>query len=315
MTNSKRIYFGVVAALMLASGAQADSNKINWISNGHFYQRFERNFTWEESKAYCEGLSAHLVTITSAEEQTFIDNSLLSQSISYSFNYYHIGGSDAAQEGTWKWVTGEPWVYGNWDSGQPSNGSGENYLIINDYYGDWSDSAASGSNIKGFICEWSYNTFIGASAVPDLNGNDVAEVAALYVNYKTSQHTVAIKDGQSGALLSTLTFATDDHPPIGVVTLKDINDNGVPEIAVLYTDTTIGDSKVAIKDAKNNAATLRKYSVLGLSYTPKNITASPDLNDIGSSKFTVIGVEGATGKAQARIIDSLTGKSVGKAVY
>jgi len=294
---------------------QADSNKTKWNGNGHFYQRFDRAFTWSESKAYCESLSAHLATITSAGENTFIHSNLLPKnSTSY---YYHIGGSDAVQEGTWKWITGEPWSYNNWYSGQPSNENDENYLVINDSLGSWFDTGNNwgvGSNVKGLICEWSYNNFVGSTVIPDLNGNGRHEIAALYVDYKTSKHTVQIKDSGTGKVISTLTFATDDHPPLGVVSVDDFSGNDIPEIAVLYVDPNFGVPKVMVKDAKNNSKTLKNFSVLGLGYIPKNITSAPDLNGNGSSEISVIGIDGATGKARSETRDS-QGALIGKASY
>ncbi|WP_052700250.1 C-type lectin domain-containing protein [Methylocucumis oryzae] len=304
--------------LITSTGAYADSNKIKWDSNGHFYQRFDRNFTWNESKAYCESLSAHLATITSDEENTFITSKVLPGG-SYA-DYYYIGATDETTEGVWKWITGEPFAYNHWQPGQPNCRNGENYLLI--YYTDsfWIDGFDdNGASNEGLICEWSYNTFIGSTAigstaVPDINGNGYDEIAALYVDYQTSQHNVVIKDSKTGKLLSKLSFATDDHPPLGVVSVADLNDNGLPEIAVLYTDPSTGVPKVTIKDVKNNKQTLKSFNVLGLGYTAKDITAIADLNGNGTDELTVIGVNGATGKAKSETRDSL-GKILGKAEF
>ena len=42
-----------------------------------------------------------------------------------------IGLNDAASEGTWEWVTGEPFSYANWDGGEPNNQGDEDYVFIN----------------------------------------------------------------------------------------------------------------------------------------------------------------------------------------
>ena len=123
--------------------------------------------TWTNAKAYCEGLGGHLATITSAEEQAFIEQLLLVGQK----NQYWLGGTDEQQEGVWTWVTGEPWSYTNWDPGQPDNYHGlEDYLQIynkaNGIRFKWNDipvdNAYSGDpnsfyidNI-GFICEWEH---------------------------------------------------------------------------------------------------------------------------------------------------------------
>ncbi|GHU37861.1 hypothetical protein FACS1894105_10740 [Clostridia bacterium] len=85
--------------------------------NGHSYKVYEQSMTWTDAKAYAESLGGHLVTITSAAEQTFIE-SIRSSSDSAKINYW-IGASQANSSSKWQWVTGETWDYTNWGSGQP----------------------------------------------------------------------------------------------------------------------------------------------------------------------------------------------------
>lgn len=142
----------------ISSDAMSSSSSVhNWTFNGHKYQRFEMNKTWKGAKRYCESLGGHLATITSLDEQTYIENLGLKPG----FNYW-IGATDEDEEDQWKWVTGEPWEYTLWDIGQPDNyqsinGIEENYLqIISDYDYKWNDSANEQDETAeiGFICEW-----------------------------------------------------------------------------------------------------------------------------------------------------------------
>jgi hypothetical protein len=55
---------------------------------------------------------------------------------------YWTGGSDAAQEGTWRWSAGHPWSYSNWDAGQPQGSSNENCAVVMDN-GKWHDQPCS----------------------------------------------------------------------------------------------------------------------------------------------------------------------------
>lgn len=290
---------------LIAANVQADSAKLLWTGNGHYYQRFDNStITWTDAKTACENKVAHLATITSATENTFIKTKFLASAPGY---YYALGASDAVQEGAWKWVTGEPWSYTDWS--YFNNSSSYNYLYTDSDSG-WLDDTANTSSRDGYICEWSYNTFINSVIVPDLNGNGKAELANLYVDYVTGKHTVKINDSGTGALLSTLTFATSYTAPLGLVTVSDLNNNSIPEIAVLAGNI------VTIKDAKNNNAILIGFAVMvndfgvPTGYKAKNISVSGDLNGNGSSELSIMGVNSATGKTRVEIRDSKTGQLI-----
>ncbi|SJM91912.1 C-type lectin domain-containing protein [Crenothrix polyspora] len=304
----------LVSSALCVVNAQADTNKLKWAGNGHFYQRFDRAFTWNDAKTYCENLSGHLATITSEQENAFIGTKIMPTN---SVDYYFLGANDAQLEGTWKWITGERWDYNHFYNGQPENRDTEDYLVINSYsYYDysWYDQYDSNTQTKGFVCEWSFNNVVASTALPDTNGNRSADLAVLYVDYKTSKHSVHIRDGSSKKILKTMAFETNDRPPLGVVALADINGNGKPEIAVLYIDTESSAPRVGIKDAATGV-TLKDFAVLGLNYTPKNITSTVDVNGNKSSEITMLGVDGANGKSRSETRDSKTAAIINFAVF
>lgn len=136
--------------------------------NNHQYELYDLSMSWREAKEYCESLGGHLVTITSAEEQAFIE-SLLPEP--YTKRQYWLGAS--LEDGAWHWVTGETFEYTNWDRNQPDHQSREEYAEIFNCSGDggaypatrykWNDithNNVSGSNpvvgadAIGFICEY-----------------------------------------------------------------------------------------------------------------------------------------------------------------
>lgn len=86
--------------------------------NGHSYYRSTSSMTWTNAKAACENMGGHLVTITSAAENTFVFNTWPSG---------WIGFTDEAVEGQWKWVTNETVTYTNWNGGEPNNAGNEDY--------------------------------------------------------------------------------------------------------------------------------------------------------------------------------------------
>jgi len=87
--------------------------------NGHSYYRSTGSAFWLTAKANCEAMGGHLVTVTTAAENTFI------------FNLWPsgwIGLTDEVTEGVWRWVTGEAYSYTSWNPGEPNNAGNEDYV-------------------------------------------------------------------------------------------------------------------------------------------------------------------------------------------
>lgn len=129
--------------------------------NEHLYLVVNRDVTWEMAVRDCELLGAHLVTIQSAQENEFVHNLVR---VSW------LGGSDADHEGTWTWITGEPWEYTNWVAGEPNNHgeTGEHYLSYSGEEGnsvrEWNDLPA---DVRlNFVCEWGVDSQIIDSPTP-----------------------------------------------------------------------------------------------------------------------------------------------------
>ncbi len=148
--------------------------------NGHYYQRIDiLGLTWRDSQSYCESLGGYLATATSAEENEFLFRNFAMNHVVW------LGATDEAEEGRWRWVTKEPFVYENWAPGEPNNsGKVEHYLVMGNspsiwtgqtyrrygYNSAWNDQnlsgRLSGTAIVVPLCEWD-----SASAIrqkPDL---------------------------------------------------------------------------------------------------------------------------------------------------
>ena len=116
----------------------------NWITNpvnGHFYKLVSGE-TWQEceDKAVVQG--AHLLTINDEDEQKWLITT-------FGVNKrYWIGYTDKDEEGTWKWISGDPSDYTNWADGEPNNWNDcEDYAEMNwTTDGKWNDSGPCSSD-------------------------------------------------------------------------------------------------------------------------------------------------------------------------
>jgi len=106
--------------------------------------------SWTASSTLCESYGGHLATISSTYENSAV---MMAAKLTPDSDACWIGGSDQALEGTWTWVTGEPFSYTNWNPGEPSGGS-ENCTAMwgpGGLFGTWND--ASDGNLYYCIME------------------------------------------------------------------------------------------------------------------------------------------------------------------
>ena len=118
--------------------------------HGNTYYFVNREVTWFEAKKLCENMGGHLATIGSAEENAYVLGIVQNTQA-------WLGATDRANEGEWRWITGEPFNYTNWAGNQPDNcggeqEEGESYLHFSwESGGQWNDNA--GCALLPFVCE------------------------------------------------------------------------------------------------------------------------------------------------------------------
>lgn len=145
-------------------------------STGHYYQYIpDIGISWTNAKIAADnstyyGLQGYLATITSLDEVQI--TSIQASGAGW------VGGSDAEQEGVWKWVTGPEsgtifWNgvangstpnFAYWNTGEPNNiNGGENYAHVTapgvGIPGSWNDLSNTGESSgsyqpKGYIVEY-----------------------------------------------------------------------------------------------------------------------------------------------------------------
>jgi hypothetical protein len=116
----------------------------------HCYRAFATTAAWDAAQMRCEGRGGHLATVHSAAEFDVV------RALTGTTNSW-LGGTDAPTEGTWRWVTGEPWLSTFWASPQPDNaGAGENCLVspcngCTPVSSNWNDLSCATS--VPYVCE------------------------------------------------------------------------------------------------------------------------------------------------------------------
>jgi len=152
MKNKALVFaLGVTCLLGMAGSAQCD---IYNPATGHWYDVVSSGAdgSWINAENDAIALGGHLVTINDAAEEAWLRSNFGSQS------RYWIGFTDAAQEGTWVWSSGEPVTYTHWDEGEANNcippAYGEDYALVNwdtvtGQWNDWDHMRPDYSHIDG----------------------------------------------------------------------------------------------------------------------------------------------------------------------
>ncbi len=126
--------------------------------NGHTYQFIDEDTTWEEARKMCIARGGHLATVTSAEEQKYLEglfNNINGSERGPWFGAYS-DGAYGGDKNDWCWVTGEKWNYTNWADGEPSNAEGTEWFNHFWYDMKWNDITNDDNrdSQKGYICEY-----------------------------------------------------------------------------------------------------------------------------------------------------------------
>ncbi|MEE8451884.1 MAG: lectin-like protein, partial [Thermoguttaceae bacterium] len=121
-------------------------------ANGHFYEGIANgsHISWKAARDAAEQRGGYLATITSQEENDFVF-SLIDDDVFWRFDTYsagpYIGGfqEDDSNEpaGGWIWVTGEPFVYTNWELNEPQDPFGSSDFLA--FFGNSVDNPNQGT--------------------------------------------------------------------------------------------------------------------------------------------------------------------------
>jgi LGFP repeat/Lectin C-type domain len=147
------------------------------VSGGSAYWFCPGHQNWSAARDRCAAAGYSLVRIDSASENIFLSDNVSTDT--------WVGGTDGAQEGSWRWVLGDEqfWqgastgsstggLYRNWISSQPNDLGGEDCLQI-EGDGDWRDDSCA--DTEQYICEDTCPNDVH-KGVPGICGCGVADI-------------------------------------------------------------------------------------------------------------------------------------------
>ncbi|MCP3919117.1 MAG: hypothetical protein GY711_26540 [bacterium] len=98
----------------------------------NLYYHIAQPGTWVRGELRALSFGAHLATLRSAAQNSWIASFLGDQDV-------YIGATDAVTEGNWFWTSGEPFVFDNWAVGEPDNGVNSDFCALDATTGEWRD--------------------------------------------------------------------------------------------------------------------------------------------------------------------------------
>jgi len=266
MTQKQFLATAVLAAFISTFGGlvQADSAIVINPGNGHSYQRFDKPVTWEAARTACAGLSAHLATSTSQSENAWINTNMANGIAVW------LGGTDADNDGTWEWITGEVWSYQNWAPNEPNNaGGGEDFLMMNfpgKPPGSWNDYGGPGNNstkTEPYLCEWDLQSTCDKDCPAPFVANQfwTTEYGPAAANVILSNTNFLVCNSPSYALCY---YSGAPSPPSSSPSLPCTISESDPTVADCRCVVETGDSYVDINSIRNTEAYIETIRTCGL---------------------------------------------------
>jgi hypothetical protein len=185
----------VVTAAAIAHLSVADPIAGPFGYGGHLYYLLPQS-NWTDAQAAAVALGGHLVTINDAAENDFVFGTF--SSFGGVDRALWLGLTDAAQEGTFVWISGEPVTYTNWGPDEPNNcywccdGGAENYVHIfwpsDPRSPQWNDMDDEAAWCTGDLPLFGVAEVIGGPCPGDLDGDlavSLQDLANLLSNFGT----------------------------------------------------------------------------------------------------------------------------------
>ena len=183
---------GVIGGVAAPAHAQ---DAVQWRvedgGNGHWYQwtSWGQFASTSEAVQFAEARGAYLATLTTANEEGFVQANAVAGSCSFTAGSEALIGllqDEGAGEpsGGWRWITNEPLIYSNWRASEPSNSGSVEHIGFLNRSGGWNDGGTVLGCAHAAIIEWSADCNsdglvdfgqIRAGELDDANANNIPD--------------------------------------------------------------------------------------------------------------------------------------------
>ncbi|MBC8234022.1 hypothetical protein H8E77_31120, partial [bacterium] len=156
-----------------------------------WYDAIEFESTWPRAFLHArrqshQDLPGHLATLTSQEENDFVWQTF--QPIRYWLGGYQVRWARKVDRG-WRWITGERWLFTNWEIYQPDDGGDmvenreENFLQFHgtQQWNDYFNQAVS----PGYIIE--YEEMPEQALLSPIKPKDIHKLTTTWANLKQAR--------------------------------------------------------------------------------------------------------------------------------
>ena len=141
------------------------------------------------------------------------------------------------------------------------------------------------------------------TAAADATADGVSESALL----RTGSVRVSVRDGASGAALSDREFFGDGFRPAGLISLPDINNNSIPELAALG-DADSGEIRLRVADSSTGNG-IRNFAFFTAGHSPVDLAPLVDISGNGAADVALLVRRQSDGVNLVAVRDALTGIS------
>ena len=253
MTHKIVVLFVMILAVPLPGLAEVVEWSVSSGGNGHRYEAVlvPEGITWTEANNLVNSAGGgwHLATVTSPEENDFI-YSLFEGNPDY---WVVVGGTTATGpilgahwvgpgNGSYAWVTGEPFDYANWGPTAP-NGDGD----VLAYFGYYQPAGTSTWNDIPDDYYWWIHAYIRENPQP------LEEQFSSYIGiFGDADATLCARDFPLYQTTDIHVVATLDMTAIDCITAAEFLIDGVPDTNGMAIVTPAWDSPLIIGDALGN---------------------------------------------------------------